>query len=59
MSENILRGAIQKVATGPEFSKNISEEDSYHSMLDILGSDVDSVQAYLPDCFENEKRDNG
>ena len=47
MSENILRGAIQKVATGPEFSKNISEEDSYHSMLDILGSDVDSVQAAI------------
>ena len=47
MSENILRGAIQKVATGPEFSKNISEEDSNHSMLDILGSDVDSVQAAI------------
>ena len=47
MSENILRGAIQKVATGPEFSKNISEEDSYQSMLDILGSDVDSVQAAI------------
>ena len=47
MSENILRGAIQKVATGPEFSKNISEEDSYNSMLDILGSDVDSVQAAI------------
>ena len=47
MSENVLRGAIQKVATGPEFSKNISEEDSYHSMLDILGSDVDSVQAAI------------
>ena len=47
MSENILRVAIQKVATGPDFSKNISEEDSYNSMLDILGSDVDSVQAAI------------
>ena len=47
MSENILRGAIQKVATGPEFSKNISEEDSYHSMLNILDEDADSVQAAI------------
>ena len=36
MLKNILRGAIQKVATGPEFSKNISEEDCYNSMLNIL-----------------------
>jgi len=47
LSENILRGAIQKVATGPEFSKNISEDDSYHSMLNILEKDADSVQAAI------------
>jgi anthranilate phosphoribosyltransferase len=45
--KNILRGAIQKVATGPEFSKNISEEDSYNSMLNILDNDADSVQAAI------------
>lgn len=47
MSKNVLRAAIQKVATGPEFSKNISEEDSYNSMLSILDGNVDSVQAAI------------
>ena len=47
MSKNVLRAAIQKVATGPEFSKNISEEDSYNSMLSILDRNVDSVQAAI------------
>ncbi len=47
MPKNVLRKAIQKVATGPEFSKNISEEDSYNSMLNILDRDVDTVQAAI------------
>jgi len=47
LSKNVLRAAIQKVATGPEFSKNISEEDSYNSMLSILDGNVDSVQAAI------------
>ena len=47
MSTKALRGAIQKVATGPEFSKNISEEDSYNSMLSILDNDADDVQAAI------------
>ena len=47
MSKKALRGAIQKVATGPEFSKNISVEDSYDSMLSILENDADPVQAAI------------
>jgi anthranilate phosphoribosyltransferase len=47
LSNNIIRNAIQKVATGPEFSKNISEEDSYNTMLNILDNDADSVQAAI------------
>ena len=47
MSKKVLRGAIQKVATGPEFSKNISVEDSYNSMLSILDNDADPVQAAI------------
>jgi anthranilate phosphoribosyltransferase len=47
LPKNVLRTAIQKVATGPEFSKNISEEDSYNSMLSILDRNVDSVQAAI------------
>ncbi len=47
MTDNFLRKAIQKVATGPEFSKNISEEDSYDSMMNILDNESDSVQAAI------------
>ena len=47
MSKKALREAIQKVATGPEFSKNISVEDSYDSMLSILENDADPVQAAI------------
>jgi anthranilate phosphoribosyltransferase len=47
LSNNVLRRAIQKVATGPEFSKNISEEDSYNSMLNILDNESDSIQAAI------------
>lgn len=47
MSKNMLRSAIQKVATGPEFSKNITEEDSYNSMLNILDSESDPIQAAI------------
>ena len=47
MLKNVLRGSIQKVATGPEFSKNISEEDSYNAMLTILDNDADPVQAAI------------
>ena len=47
MSKQVLRGAIQKVATGPEFSKNISEEDSYNAMLNILDNNADAVQAAI------------
>ena len=47
VSNNILRKAIQKVATGPEFSKNISVEDSYDSMMNILDNESDSIQAAI------------
>ena len=47
MSNNVLRKAIQKVATGPEFSKNISIEDSYDSMMNILDNESDSIQAAI------------
>ena len=47
MSNNVIRKAIQKVATGPEFSKNISEEESYDTMMDILDNESDSIQAAI------------
>ena len=42
-----LRGAIQKVATGPEYSKDISLDESYDAMMNILNQDVDPVQAAI------------
>tara|TARA_B100001173_G_scaffold187409_1_gene161663 strand:- start:330 stop:1430 length:1101 start_codon:yes stop_codon:yes gene_type:complete len=47
VSNNVIRKAIQKVATGPEFSKNISEEESYDTMMDILDNESDSIQAAI------------
>ena len=40
-----LRKCIQKVATGPEFSKDISFEDAYAAMQTILLEECDPVEA--------------
>ncbi|MBH32697.1 MAG: anthranilate phosphoribosyltransferase [Gammaproteobacteria bacterium] len=47
MSKDILRSAIQKVATGPEYSKDIDINESYEAMLNILDKNVDPVQAAI------------
>lgn len=39
-----MRQCIQKVATGPEYSKDLSYEDAYHAMRHILSGDADPVQ---------------
>ncbi|MBU0655401.1 MAG: anthranilate phosphoribosyltransferase [Gammaproteobacteria bacterium] len=39
-----MRQCIQKVATGPEYSKDLSYEDAYYAMRHILGGDADPVQ---------------
>jgi anthranilate phosphoribosyltransferase len=40
-----LRSCIQKVATGPEFSKNLSFDEARAAMRSILSGDADPVQA--------------
>lgn len=40
-----MRSAIQKVATGPEYSKNLSQDEAYAAMKYILADDSDPVQA--------------
>lgn len=40
-----LRRCIQKVATGPEFSKDLSFDEAYQAMQLILSDDCDPVQA--------------
>lgn len=52
MSEEInlklhLRACIQKVATGPEYSKDLSYDEAYHAMRAILSGDADEVQAAI------------
>ncbi len=44
-SEITLRHCIQKVATGPEYSKDLNFEESYSAMRQILDDSVDLVQA--------------
>jgi anthranilate phosphoribosyltransferase len=39
-----MRRCIQKVATGPEYSKDLSYEDAYHAMRHILSGEADPVQ---------------
>lgn len=39
-----MRQCIQKVATGPEYSKDLSYEDAYHAMRHILSGAADPVQ---------------
>ena len=40
-----LRSCIQKVATGPEYSKDLSFDEARTAMRSILSGDVDPVQA--------------
>ncbi len=39
-----MRQCIQKVATGPEYSKDLSYQDAYHAMRHILSGEADPVQ---------------
>lgn len=40
-----MKSCIQKVATGPEYSKDLSYEDAYSAMQYILDKDADPVQS--------------
>ncbi|MEZ5479988.1 MAG: anthranilate phosphoribosyltransferase [Thiolinea sp.] len=42
-----LRACIQKVATGPEYSKDLSFEDARQAMSHILGGEADEVQTAI------------
>lgn len=44
MSNNPLQNAIKKVATGPEYSKNLAYDEALESMTYILEGDADPVQ---------------
>lgn len=40
-----MRQCLQKVATGPEYSKDLSYAEAYHAMRHILSHEADPVQA--------------
>ncbi|NOZ37532.1 MAG: anthranilate phosphoribosyltransferase [Gammaproteobacteria bacterium] len=44
-TQESIQLAIQKVATGPEYSKNLNYEEAYKAMQYILSDDADLVQA--------------
>ncbi|RTZ74711.1 MAG: anthranilate phosphoribosyltransferase [Gammaproteobacteria bacterium] len=43
----LMRSIIQRIATGPELSKDISREEAYGAMVGILEKKVDPVQAAI------------
>ncbi|HGG59890.1 MAG TPA: anthranilate phosphoribosyltransferase, partial [Gammaproteobacteria bacterium] len=43
--EQIMRAAIQKVATGPEYSKDLSLDEARDAMRVVLSGRADPVQA--------------
>ncbi len=47
IQQNIMRQCIQKVATGPEYSKDLTFEEAYESMKVILNGEADPVQAAI------------
>jgi len=44
-ADTVMRSCIQKVATGPEFSKDLPFDDAYAAMRQILEGRADPVQA--------------
>ncbi len=44
-SKTIMRSIIQRIATGPDMSKDISQEEARAGMRAVLGNEVDPVQA--------------
>ena len=44
--ENI-KSVIQRIATGPELSKNISRDEAKRSLSDILNCEIDPVKSAI------------
>lgn len=46
-AENLMRSIIERIATGPEMSKSISEDEAYEGMKAVLDGRVEDVQAAI------------
>ncbi len=47
LAQQNMKSVIQRIATGPELSKNISREEAKQSMIDILNGEIDPVQSAI------------
>ena len=46
-SQNLIHSIIQRIATGPELSKNIEREEAEAAMSAILSGEIDEVQSAI------------
>jgi anthranilate phosphoribosyltransferase len=46
-TEKLIHSIIQRIATGPEFSKNIEEEEAEAAMGAVLKGEIDEVQSAI------------
>ena len=46
-SQNLIHSIIQRIATGPELSKNIEMEEAEEAMSAILSSEIEEVQSAI------------
>ena len=46
-SQNLIHSIIQRIATGPELSKNIETEEAEAAMSSILSGEIDEVQSAI------------
>jgi anthranilate phosphoribosyltransferase len=46
-SKNLIHSIIQRIATGPELSKNIEKEEAEAAMSAILSGEIDEVQSAI------------
>ena len=47
MDTKNINPVLQKIATGPHLSKNLSEEEAYAAMQSILRGEVHDVQSAI------------
>ena len=46
-TQNLIHSIIQRIATGPELSKNIEMEEAEVAMSAILNGEIDEVQTAI------------
>ena len=55
-SQELMKSVIQRIATGPELSKNISRDEAKQAMRAILRGEVSEVRLLFSNCTKDEER---